>query len=68
MSFTIDVTGLAGALSTDCSTASDAMNKVLELEQHPHGKITVKDSGGRKINFDELTALCEAGEDSSVSE
>jgi hypothetical protein len=66
MSFTIDTTGLAGTISSVCPTASDAMNKVLEFEQRPHGKITVKDGGGRTINFDELTALCEAGEDSSL--
>jgi hypothetical protein len=65
MPFTIDTTGLAGATSSMCSTASDAMNKVLELEKSPHAMITVTDGGGRKINFDELTVLCEAGEDSS---
>jgi hypothetical protein len=61
MSFTIDVTCSAGALSLTCETALDTLNKVLELEQQPHGAITVKDGTGRIINLDELCALCAAG-------
>jgi hypothetical protein len=64
MTFRVDTNGLAGAVSSICSSASDAMNRVLEFEQKPHAMITVTDGGGRRINFDELTALCEAGEDS----
>jgi hypothetical protein len=60
MSFTIDVTCSAGALSLTCETALDTLNKVLELEQQPHGAITVKDGTGRIINLDELCALCAA--------
>ena len=40
-----------------CATAAETLNKVL-LEQRPHGSIAVKDSSGRSINIDELTALC----------
>jgi hypothetical protein len=64
MPFTIDATSSAGAISILCSSASEAVNKVLELEQGPHGSITVKDGTGQLINLDELTSLCEAGEDS----
>jgi hypothetical protein len=66
MPFTIEATTQQGAVSLVCSTASDAVNKVLELEQRAHGVITVKDGGGRRINSDELAALCEAGEDLSL--
>ena len=51
MSFTIDVTCSAGALSLTCETALDTLNKVLELEQQPHGAITVKDGTGRIITM-----------------
>ena len=63
MSFTIEANNSAGAISISCATASDAVNKVLELEQQRFEKITVKDSTGRTINLDELSALCEASED-----
>jgi hypothetical protein len=43
-----------------CSTAAETLNKVLELEQRPHGTITVRDGDGRSINIDELTTLCES--------
>ena len=46
MPFTIEGTGSAGAISIVCSTASEAVNKLLELEQHPHGSIIVKDGHG----------------------
>jgi hypothetical protein len=65
MTFRIDATTQQGAVSVLCSTASEAVDKVLELERRPHGSITVKDGTGRVINLDELTSLCEAGEDSS---
>jgi hypothetical protein len=60
MSFTIDVACSEGDLTLTCETALDAFNKVLELEQQPHGAITVKDGTGRKINLDELCALSAA--------
>ena len=63
MSFAIEANNSAGAISISCATASDAVNKVLELEQQRFEKITVKDGTGRTINLDELSALCEASED-----
>jgi hypothetical protein len=66
MPFKIEATTQQGAVSVMCSTASEAVNKVLDLEQRPHGSITVKDGTGRIIALDELTSLCEAGEDLSL--
>jgi hypothetical protein len=60
MSFTIETTSALGPMRFTCSTASETMNKVCELEQHPHGSILVRDGSGRAINIDELTALCDA--------
>ena len=45
------VTCSAGALSLTCETALETLNKVLELEQQPHGAITVKDGTGRIITM-----------------
>jgi hypothetical protein len=63
MSFTILASNSAGATSFSCATASDAVDKVLELEQQRFENITIKDGNGRTIDLDELSALCEAGED-----
>jgi hypothetical protein len=35
----------------------------LELEQQHFKNIAVKDGAGRAIDLDELSSLCEAGED-----
>jgi hypothetical protein len=61
MPFRIDFTGLAGVGSVKCETALDALTKVLELEERPHGTIMVKDETGRSISYSELSALCDAG-------
>lgn len=63
MSFTIEANNLAGAISVSCLTASNAVDKVLELEQQKFGHFRIKDSTGRTISLDELSALCGAGED-----
>ena len=63
MSFTILAKNLAGASSFSCATASDAVDKVLELEQQGFKHLTVKDGAGRTINLDQLSAQCEAEED-----
>jgi hypothetical protein len=63
MSFTILANSPAGAVSFSCATASDAVDKVLELEQQRFENIAVKDGTGRTIDLDELSSLCEAGED-----
>ena len=60
MSFTIEITSALGPKRFTCSTASETMNKVCELEQRPHGSILVRDGSGRPINIEELTALCDA--------
>jgi hypothetical protein len=58
MSFTIDITCSAGALSLTCETALDTLNKVLELEQQPHGAImgpslskTARDESSISMNY-----------------
>ncbi len=63
MSFTIWATNSAGTVTFSCTTASAAVDKVLELEQRRFENITVKDGFGRTIDLDELSSLCEAGED-----
>jgi hypothetical protein len=63
MSFAIGANNSAGPVSFSCATASDAVDKVLELEQQKFENITVKDGTGRTIDLDELSALCEASED-----
>ena len=63
MSFTILANNSAGAVSFSCATASEAVDKVLELEQQRFQNITVKDGAGRTIGLDELSSLCEASED-----
>ena len=58
--FTIEATSATGSVFLKCSTASETLNRVLELEQRPHGSITVRDGNRRSIDIDELiaTALC----------
>jgi hypothetical protein len=63
MPFTIRASNSAGAVSFSCATASEAVDKVLELEQQHFTNIAVKDGAGRTIDLDELSSLCEAGED-----
>jgi hypothetical protein len=63
MSFTIGARNSTGVVSFSCATASEAVDKVLELERQHYRNITVKDGTGRTIDLDELSALCEAGED-----
>lgn len=63
MSFTIGANNSAGPVSFSCATASDAVDKILELELQKFENITVKDGAGRAIGLDELSALCEASED-----
>jgi hypothetical protein len=63
MSFTVLADNSAGEISFSCTTASDAVDKVLELKQQRFEKIIVKDGTGRTIDLDELSSLCEASED-----
>lgn len=63
MSFTILASNSGGASSFSCATASDAVDKVLELEQQGFKHFIVKDGAGRMINLDQLSAQCEAEED-----
>lgn len=63
MAFTILAGKSAGEISFSCATASEAVDKVLELEQQRVENITVKDGAGRTIDLDELSSLCEASED-----
>jgi hypothetical protein len=57
MPFTIEAAGAIGPLVFTCSTASETLDKVLELE-HPHASsITGRDRNGRSINIEHLTAL-----------
>jgi hypothetical protein len=65
MPFTVIGTNSAGKTSTTHDTASNALNKVLELEQREF-EITIEDSGGRTIGLDELSAICEADEDRAL--
>ena len=63
MLFTIGARNSAGAVAFSCTTASNAVDKVLELKQQRYKNIVVKDDSGRTIDLDELSSLCEAGED-----
>lgn len=63
MAFTILAGNSVGEISVSCATASDAVDKVLELEQQRFENITIKDGTGRTIDLDELSSLCEASED-----
>ncbi len=63
MSFTILANHSAGAVSFSCTTASAAVDKVLELERQHFENITVEDGAGRAIDLDELSSQCEASED-----
>ena len=56
MSFATGANVSAGPVSFSCATASDAVGKVLELEQQKFENIIVKDGAGRTIDQD--TALC----------
>ena len=47
MSFTILASNSAGAVSFSCATASEAVDKVLELKQQHSKNIAVKDGAGR---------------------
>ena len=53
--FTIEAKGATGSVFLTCSTASETLNRVLELEQRPHGSIIVRDGNRRSIDIDELT-------------
>ena len=55
MSFAILASNSTGAVSFSCATASQAVDKVLELEQQHFKNITVKDGVGRAIDLDELS-------------
>jgi hypothetical protein len=63
MSSTIGANNSAGPVSFSSATASDAVDKILELEQQKFENITIKNGAGRMIDLDELSALCEASED-----
>ena len=63
MSFTILASNSAGPVSFSCATASEAVDRVLELKQQHFENIAVKNGAGRTIDLDELSSLCEAGED-----
>ena len=63
MLFLIEARNATGAAAFSCATASDAVDKVLELKQQRCKNIVVKDDGGRTIDLDELSSRCEAGED-----
>ena len=63
MPFTILASNSDGAVSFSCATASETVDKVLELEQQHFRNIAVKNGAGRTIDLDELSSLCEAGED-----
>jgi hypothetical protein len=63
MSFSVMASNSAGASSFACATASDAVDQVLKLEQQGYKHFTIRDDAGRMINLDQLSALCEAGED-----
>jgi hypothetical protein len=62
MPFAVLATKAAEAVSTSCATASEAVDKVLDLERRRF-HIIVKDGAGRVIELDELSSLCEASED-----
>ncbi len=63
MSFAVLANNSAGEILFSCATASDAVDKVLELKQRRFENITIKDGTGRTINLDELSSLCEGSED-----
>jgi hypothetical protein len=63
MPFTVLAAKAAEVGPFSCATASDAIDKVLELERRQFENIVVKDDTGRVINLEELSSLCEAGED-----
>ena len=58
MSFTVAANNSAGPVSFSCATASDAVDKVLELEQQQFENIAIKNDAGRTIDLDALSALC----------
>jgi len=63
MAFTIQGSNSSGPVSFTCATASDAVDKVLELERQRYENIAIKDDTGRSVGLDELSDMCEAGED-----
>ena len=63
MPFTVLAAKAAEVGPFSCATASDAVDKVLELERRRFENIIVKDGSGRMIDLDELSSLCEADED-----
>ena len=65
MPFIVIGTNSAGKTSSPHQTASDALNKVLELEQREF-EITIEDNEGRTIGLDELSAICEADQDRAL--
>ena len=60
--FKIEATTATGTVSVECQTPAETLRKVQELEQQPHGQISVKDRNGRAINVDNLIALCDPRE------
>ena len=65
MPFIVIGANLKGNTSSTYDAASDALNKVLELEQREF-QITIKDNEGRTISLDELSAICEADQDRAL--
>jgi hypothetical protein len=63
MPFIITGDNTGGATKFDAATASNAIDKVLELEAQGYESIVVKDGTGRTISLDELSTLCESSED-----
>jgi hypothetical protein len=47
------------------ASASDTLNKVLELEQQGF-EFSIKDDAGNAVSLDELSAVCEADEDRAL--
>jgi hypothetical protein len=63
MPLTIGAGNSAGAISFSCASASDTLNKVLELQLQRFENITLKNAAGGAIDLDELSAQYEASED-----
>src|SRR5205807_1146709 len=65
MPFTIRGVNSTTEILSSHATASDTLNKVLELEQRGI-EIAIKDGAGRLVSLDELSAICEADEDRAL--
>ena len=65
MPFTISRVNSTKEILSSHATASDALNKVLELEQQGI-EIAIKDDAGHSVSLDELSAICEADEDRAL--